>query len=63
MAQALFQLNVVVYVVLWLLTVLRMVRYPRRFFGDMVDHLRGPGFFTTVAGDERPREPVRAARG
>ena len=49
-AQALFQLNIVVYAVLWFLTVLRMARYPRRFFGDMVDHLRGPGFFTTVAG-------------
>ncbi|MBS0434580.1 MAG: tellurite resistance/C4-dicarboxylate transporter family protein [Proteobacteria bacterium] len=49
LAKALFQLNIVFYAALWLLTVLRMVRYPRRFFGDMVDHLRGPGFFTTVA--------------
>lgn len=49
-AQALFQFNIVVYGVLWFLTVLRMVRHPRRFFGDMIDHLRGPGFFTTVAG-------------
>jgi tellurite resistance protein TehA-like permease len=49
-ALTLFQLNVVVYGVLWLLTVLRLVRYPRRFFADMVDHLRGPGFFTAVAG-------------
>ncbi|WP_296445204.1 tellurite resistance/C4-dicarboxylate transporter family protein [Rhodoferax sp. UBA5149] len=48
-AQALFQLNIVVYAALWVLTVLRMVRHSRRFFGDMVDHLRGPGFFTTVA--------------
>ena len=48
-ARLLFRLNIVVYAVLWTLTVLRMVRYPRRFFGDMVDHLRGPGFFTTVA--------------
>jgi len=48
-AQALFQLNIAVYSVLWLLSLLRMARYPRRFFGDMVDHLRGPGFFTTVA--------------
>jgi tellurite resistance protein TehA-like permease len=48
-AEALFQLNIAVYGVLWLLTVLRMARYPRRIFGDMVDHLRGPGFFTTVA--------------
>jgi hypothetical protein len=27
-----------------------MARHTRRFFGDMVDHLRGPGFFTMVAG-------------
>ena len=50
LAKALFQLNIVFYAVLWVLTVLRMVRYPRRFFGDMIDHLRGPGFFTVVAG-------------
>ncbi|MCC7325784.1 MAG: tellurite resistance/C4-dicarboxylate transporter family protein [Burkholderiales bacterium] len=49
-ANGLFGLNIVVYTVLWVLTVLRMLRYPRRFFGDMIDHLRGPGFFTTVAG-------------
>ena len=49
-AQALFRLNIVVYAVLWILTVLRMASYPHRFFGDMVDHLRGPGFFTAVAG-------------
>ena len=49
-AQALFELNVAVYAVLWSLTLLRMTRFPQRFFGDMIDHLRGPGFFTTVAG-------------
>jgi tellurite resistance protein TehA-like permease len=49
-AQALFQLNIVAYAVLWLLTVLRMTRHRLRFFGDMVDHLRGPGFFTIVGG-------------
>ncbi len=48
-AQTLFQLNVVVYAVLCGLTVWRAVAHTRRFFGDMVDHLRGPGFFTTVA--------------
>jgi len=48
-AQALFQLNIFAYGVLWVLTVLRMIQHPRRFFGDMVDHLRGPGYFTTVA--------------
>lgn len=48
-AQALFALNIVAWLLLWLLYALRMLRYPRRFFGDMVDHLRGPGFFTSVA--------------
>jgi tellurite resistance protein TehA-like permease len=49
-ATALFRINVAAWVVLLLLYVLRMVRHPRRFLGDVVDHLRGPGFFTTVAG-------------
>lgn len=49
-AQALFHLNIAAYAALWFITVLRVFRYPRRFFGDMIDHLRGPGFFTTVAG-------------
>ena len=49
LAWALFWLNLVAYAVLWGLAVLRAVLYPRRFFGDMVDHSRGPGFFTTVA--------------
>ena len=50
LAYVLFKLNIVFYAGLWLLTVVRAVRYPRRFFDDMTDHLRGPGFFTTVAG-------------
>ncbi|MBE2243209.1 MAG: tellurite resistance/C4-dicarboxylate transporter family protein [Burkholderiaceae bacterium] len=49
-ARVLFALNVAVYAVLWVLAVSRMLRFPRRFFGDMIDHLRGPGFFTMVAG-------------
>ncbi|QTQ38031.1 tellurite resistance/C4-dicarboxylate transporter family protein [Aromatoleum petrolei] len=49
-AKALFLLNCVVYVLLWFLTILRVVRYPRLFFDDLIDHLRGPGFFTIVAG-------------
>lgn len=49
-ANALFLLNCVVYVVLWILIILRLARYPRKVFDDLIDHLRGPGFFTTVAG-------------
>jgi tellurite resistance protein TehA-like permease len=48
-AIVLFRVNIAAWTVLLLLNVLRMVRHPRRFFGDMVDHLRGPGFFTAVA--------------
>ncbi|MBK7251853.1 MAG: tellurite resistance/C4-dicarboxylate transporter family protein [Gammaproteobacteria bacterium] len=49
LAQGLFALNVVVYVVLWLLNLARLVWHPRAFFRDLIDHLRGPGFFTAVA--------------
>jgi len=47
---SLFVLNLLLYCGLWCLTALRLIFHPRRFFGDMVDHLRGPGFFTLVAG-------------
>jgi len=49
-ADALFLINCALYVVLWALTLLRALRHSRRFLADLVDHLRGPGFFTTVAG-------------
>jgi tellurite resistance protein TehA-like permease len=48
-ARALLLLNVIVYTTLLFLNVIRMTQYTRRFFGDMIDHLRGPGFFTIVA--------------
>lgn len=46
----LFYLNVTQYGILFLLFALRVFFYPRRFFGDMIGHLSGPGYFTTVAG-------------
>ena len=48
-AGALFRLNVAVYVVLWLLTALRLAWFPRELARDLIDHGRGPGFFTAVA--------------
>ena len=50
LSSTLFYLNNVMYVVLWLLTLGRLMWFPRRFFNDLIDHLRGPGFFTLVAG-------------
>lgn len=50
LAQGLFVFNVGTYAVLWGLTAARLSRYPRRVFEDLIDHQRGVGFFTIVAG-------------
>jgi tellurite resistance protein TehA-like permease len=48
-AAALFWLNIVAYLVIWSLTGLRVVWFPRALWRDMVDHRSGPGAFTSVA--------------
>ena len=48
-SSGLLVVNVGAYSTLVLLTALRALWYPRRLFGDMVDHQLGPGFLTTVA--------------
>ncbi|MBV6271812.1 tellurite resistance/C4-dicarboxylate transporter family protein [Alcaligenaceae bacterium CGII-47] len=50
LARALFYLNILQYGVLCVLYAIRAWRYPRRFFGDMVTHATGPGYFTIIAG-------------
>lgn len=50
LARALFYLNIIQYAVLCVLYAVRAWRYPRRFFGDMVSHSAGPGYFTMIAG-------------
>lgn len=49
-ARGLFWLNAAFYVVLWLLTIARLVLEPARFLRDLGDHNRGVGFFTMIAG-------------
>ncbi|MBI4301929.1 MAG: tellurite resistance/C4-dicarboxylate transporter family protein [Chloroflexi bacterium] len=49
-AVGLFWLNIAAYPILWLLTIFRFIWYPRFFTRDLIDHQRGPGFFTKVAG-------------
>ena len=49
-AWLLFGLNIVAWLVFCALSVLRLARFPGRMLADLADHLRGPGFFTTVAG-------------
>jgi tellurite resistance protein TehA-like permease len=50
LARALLWLNVAVWLALCVLNALRATLYGSRFFADLSDHLRGPGFFTAVAG-------------
>ena len=49
-ASALLALNVVSYVSLAGLNVVRVVRFPAQVAADLVDHQRGVGYFTAVAG-------------
>jgi tellurite resistance protein TehA-like permease len=49
-AVILFAVNIAAYLVLGLLTILQLVWFPRAFLSDLVDHERGPGFLTSVAG-------------
>jgi len=49
-AWALLGINVVAYAVLWLLTLVRLACHRSRLLSDLTDHVRGPGFFTVVAG-------------
>src|SRR5690349_15388387 len=47
--QILLLINGPAYAVLWVLTALRLLRYPRSVVADLRSHQRGPGFFTMVA--------------
>jgi tellurite resistance protein TehA-like permease len=48
-AHALVYLNWLFYLSLWALTLVRLVRFPRKVVDDLFDHQRAPGFFTLVA--------------
>ena len=50
LAVSLFWLNLALYLILWLLTLWRLVFYPRQMFADLTSHTRGFEFFTMIAG-------------
>ncbi len=50
LALSLFSISIIAYLVLWFLTLVRLFWYPYNMIADLVDHARGPGFFTIVAG-------------
>ncbi len=49
-ALALLGLNLCAYVVLWVLTILRLLRHRAALLHDLTSHQHGPGFLTIVAG-------------
>ena len=50
LSSALFSINIVGYVVLWVLTLVRLYLYFPKFITDLTSHVHGPGYFTLVAG-------------
>lgn len=50
LAVTLFVFNVCAYVVLWLMTGLRLARHRNELLADLISHERGFGFMTIVAG-------------
>ena len=50
LALNLFWLNVAFFVVLWGLTFARFAMFSGKLWADLIDHKRGVGFFTSVAG-------------
>ena len=52
LAVALLWVNVGAYVVLWALTLVRIIRFPSRVVADLTSHKRGAAFLTIVAGTE-----------
>lgn len=46
----LFVANVIFYLALWFLTFIRIGRYASNLVADLTNHVRGPGFFTLIAG-------------
>jgi len=49
-AWVLLAINLIAYGILWLLLLIRLVSFFPRVKADIMDHARGPGFFTVVAG-------------
>ncbi len=50
LAFPLFYLNQFFYLVLWLMTLARIARHPKRLLDDLANHRLGAGFLTLVAG-------------
>src|SRR5690625_7882842 len=49
-SKILLYINVVAYVFLWFLTIIRLFNFFPNLVNDLTSHEKGPGFFTLVAG-------------
>ena len=49
-AQILFYINIACYVIIWILTLVRLIRFPKNVWADFTSHAKGPAFLTVVAG-------------
>src|SRR5262249_46059146 len=49
-AVGLLVINVIAYIILSLLLIFRLLKFFARVKKDLADHVRGPGFFTVIAG-------------
>lgn len=50
LAFPLFYLNQFFYLILWLMTITRLIRHPKQLLADLSNHRLGTGFLTLVAG-------------
>lgn len=50
LAITIFWINIAAYVILWAMTIARVIWYRSNFYHDLIDHTRGVGNFTIVAG-------------
>jgi len=50
LSKTLFVINIVAYLTLWLLTLIRLFNFFPNLVSDLTSHEKGPGFFTLVAG-------------
>ena len=50
LAWALLVINLIAYAILSFLLMIRVIRFYPRVKTDLTDHMRGPGFFTVIAG-------------
>ena len=49
-SKPLLWLNVAMYIILWILTALRIIFFTQKLLADLKNHSVGVGFFTIVAG-------------